>query len=222
MKMDKMKNIVYNCDCMEYMKDIPDNAFDLAIVDPPYGIGQFLHGNKNYKPKKINWNNNIPDKNYFDELKRISVNWIIWGWNYYTEHLGSTKRLLVWDKCTSYKSNFSEIEIAAFSFDSPGRIVKLDRFNNILKERHIHPCQKPVALGKWQLARYAKPGDKILDTHVGSGYMRIACHDMGFDFRGCEKNPGYWQAQENRFKDHLAKGKEIFEVDEYQQLIFKD
>lgn len=217
-----LTNKVYLIDNMEFMRKVPDKFYDLAIVDPPYGIGQFVHDNSKYRYKKIDWNDNIPDKNYFTELKRISNNWIVWGYNYYTEFLGSTKRLIVWDKCISYKSNFSEMEIACFSFNTPGRIVKIDRFNSVLKEgKTRHPCQKPVLLYKWLLKNYAKPGQKIFDSHVGSGSIRIACHDMGFDFEGCELDPDYHKAQEDRYREHVTKGSELFEKDEYQQLIYE-
>ena len=234
MKMDKMKNIVYNCDCMEYMKDIPDNAFDLAIIDTDYGIGQdWLKDSKGRgERRKIAFNttyknDNPPDEKYFNELFRISRNQIIWGWNYFSNLLPPTNHIIIWDKMRNVKKTFrSECEQAWTSIKIPQRIYHI-RWDGCKKGKEtgiqiIHPHQKPILLYKKLLSDYGFPGQIIFDSHVGSGSIRIACHDMGFDFVGCEKDPDYWKVQENRFKDHLAKGKEIFEVDEYQQLIFKD
>lgn len=216
-------------DCLDYMKGCKDNQFDLSITDPPYGIGDFSHSNKRSKhsKKRFSWNDNIPTKEYFEELFRVSKNQIIWGGNYYTKYLAPTNYLIVWDKCMGdpIKTKQSCGEIAWTSIHVNVNIFRYPwaaGFYRKKKEQIIHPCQKPVDLAKWTLKNYAKTGDKILDTHVGSGYMRIACEDMGFYFKGTENDPDYWQAQEDRYRDHLAKGKELFEKEEYQQLIFEE
>jgi site-specific DNA-methyltransferase (adenine-specific) len=197
-----MKNVVHLCDCMEFMKGIPDKYYELCIVDPPYGIGvnHNMGRRKGDKPsdyKKVNWDNEPPTKEYFEELFRISKNQIIWGANYFS--MPPTKCFIVWRKPQiSERVSFSMLEYAWASFDSTskewiGMSNEIDR---------IHPTQKPVALYKWLLKNYAKPGDKIFDSHVGSGSIRIACHDMGFDFEGCEIDKDYWEAQEARYKQH--------------------
>ena len=203
-------NVVYNQDCMEGMKQYADNYFELAIVDPPYGIdaGNMKmgkgSGNDIGKFKKCNWDINIPDKIYFKELIRISINQIIWGGNYYL--LEPTRCFLIWDKM-DYNSDFASAELAWTSFN---KVVKTFRHSRNSKEKRIHPTQKPVALYKWLLQNYAKPEDKILDTHVGSGSSRIACHEMGFDFTGYEIDKDYWQAQEDRFY-HATRQKNLFD-----------
>lgn len=194
-----------NIDCMEYMKTIEDNAFDLAIVDPPYFED---YGKKNYtgndisttgikrQTKKIlHWS--VPDENYFIELFRVSKHQIIWGCNYYAKHIPSVGRI-VWDK-KNEASTFSKCELASHSFG-----VIVDKFtfewNGMLqgdmknKEVRIHPTQKPVKLYEWLLSNYAKEGDKILDTHLGSGSSAIAAHYGGFDFVGCELDKDYYKA----------------------------
>lgn len=222
-------SIVYNMDCMEYMKTVPDKFFDLAIVDPPYGIsvdraslGQGtglapdkntmaklkktrMHGSGKLKDRAINkfdtsWDSEPPKQEYFDELFRVSKNQIIWGGNYF--NLPPTRGIVCWDKDQTFL-NFSQWEMAWTSFDTP---AKLFRFSNRgfacpEKEERIHPTQKPIALYKWLLAKFAKPGDKILDTHVGSGSSRIACDEMGFEFVGCEIDKVYWELQEKRYSE---------------------
>lgn len=208
---------VYNCDCMEFMATVPDKFFELAIVDPPYGIGgDSLHTNraeknhlynnralsgagklKNRALNKMNtkWDN-APNEIYFKELKRISKNQIIWGGNYFD--LFPCRCFVVWDKVQPWE-NFSQIEIAWTSFDSPARIFK---FDNRTGDK-IHPTQKPVALYKWLLRNYAKPGDKIFDSHMGSQSSRIACWDGGFDYWGCELDPDYFRDGCKRFDNHI-------------------
>lgn len=204
------ESIAYNMDCMEYMKALPDKAFDLAVVDPPYGInvGKFNMGagtgarcpkieNRMWTPK--DWDNAPPSEQYFLELSRVSRNQIIWGGNYF--NLPPCKCFLIWDKGEGmYGRSFSECEFAWTSLSDTARIYKrspVDKFR-------FHPTQKPVALYKWILSRYAKPGDKILDTHLGSGSSRIAAFDMGFDFVGCEIDQEYFDKQEERFAIHTA------------------
>ena len=206
---------------MEYMKTVPDKYFELAIVDPPYGIGidgqkECIKGKKSdrkfHKFKK--WDKKIPSQEYFNELFRISQNQVIWGANYFVERLKEGhKGWVVWDK-GQHGLTMSDCELAYSSFDSPTRIFVQNRCF-LLKEGSIHPTQKPVALYKWLLQNYAKPNDKIFDSHVGSGSIRIACHDMGFDFIGCEIDKDYWEAQEKRFKDYLSQPK-LFDTNEVE------
>jgi len=195
-------NIAYNMDCLEAMKEMKDNEFNLAIVDPPYGLGKRTTsggGGKNTQSKKWNnhdWDNEIPNKEYFDELSRVSKNQIIWGANYFKLH--SYRAFIVWEKMTFIPS-MSQVELAYTTFDSPGRLIKI----NSNQTNRIHPTQKPVLLYKWLLTNYAKQGDKILDTHLGSGSSRIACYDLGFDFVGYELDKDYFEAQEKRFQNHI-------------------
>jgi len=225
-----MKNRVFNCDCMDIMKNYKDNQFDLCIVDPPYGIGEAAGKNKsrsnlamakNYKSKE--WDNKIPEKKYFDELRRICKNQIIWGGNYFIDFLNNTSCFIVWDKENGL-TDFADCELAYTSFKSAVRLFKY-RWSGMLqknmknKEKRIHPTQKPVDLYKWFLTNYAKPGQTIFDSHVGSGSIRIACHDLGFDFEGCELDQDYWKVQEDRFKTHIAQG-ELFGSEELQELIY--
>lgn len=230
--MSTMKNIVHNIDNIEFMKDIPDKFYDLAIVDPPYGIGE--DGSKNHTRGKLakskdyksfsGFDKNPPDKKYFQELFRISKFQIIWGANHFIENINRNSSCwIVWDKDNG-KTDFADSELAWTSFDSAVRNFKY-KWQGMLqqnmknKEKRIHPTQKPVALYKWLLQNYAKPGYKIFDSHVGSGSIRIACHDMGFEFEGCELDKDYWQAQEDRYQNHISQG-DLFETDEMQGLIF--
>lgn len=199
-----MQNIAYNMDCMEYMRSLPDKAFDLAVVDPPYGIGinHNMGRRKGDKPseyKKVTWDSKPPEKEYFDELFRVSKNQIVWGANYF--QMPPTKCFIVWRKPQiSEDVSFSMVEYAWASFDQTakewiGMSAEADR---------IHPTQKPVALYSWIFSRYAKQGDKILDTHLGSGSSRISAYDAGLDFVGCEIDPDYFKAQEERYQAHMA------------------
>jgi len=198
-------NVAYNMDCMEAMREMPDKAFELAIVDPPYGIGinHNIGRRKGDKPseyKKVTWDNSPPSAEYFQELRRVSVNQIIWGGNYFTDNLTPSICWLCWDKGFSEDVSFASFELAWTSFD---KAAKRHYLPSAQKDR-IHPTQKPVALYKWLLRNYAKPGDRILDTHLGSGSSRIAAYDMGFDFTGYEIDPDYFKAQEERFARHVA------------------
>jgi site-specific DNA-methyltransferase (adenine-specific) len=204
-------NQLYLMDCMVGMAQMPDKYFELAIVDPPYGIGidgQKEHINKNPKysrkhHEKKNWDLSIPNAEYFRELERVSANQIVWGGNYFVEHLHKgTKGWIVWDK-GQHGLTMSDCELAYSSFGCPTRVVVINRVE-LLKDGTIHPTQKPVALYKWLLTNYAKPGDKILDTHVGSASSLIACHDMGFDYMGFEIDKDYWQAATRRLEQHKA------------------
>ena len=206
---DILGNIkLYNADCMEVMKTFKDKQFDLAIVDPPYGIGAdgtqgfatkktkgFTFDKKEYTKK--NWDSEIPADEYFFELQRVSKNQIIWGGNYF--NLPPTRCVIVWDKCQPWE-NFSQIELAWTSFDSPARIYKYDNRTS----GKIHPCQKPVALYTWLLNNYAKKGDKILDTHVGSASSLIACHRLGFEYIGFELDTDYYNQALERLEAEKA------------------
>nr|DAN38627.1 MAG TPA: adenine specific DNA methyltransferase [Caudoviricetes sp.]DAX99550.1 MAG TPA: adenine specific DNA methyltransferase [Caudoviricetes sp.] len=190
---------VYNMDCMEYMKSIPDKFFDLAIVDPPYGLPKdSSNGRGKLKNRKFNKGHIIdwdiaPSKEYFNELFRVSKNQIIWGGNYFD--LPPTRCFVCWDKVQPWE-NFSQVEFAWTSFDYP---AKLFRFDNRTGDK-IHPTQKPVELYAYLLKTFAKKGDRILDTHLGSGSSRIATYKLGFDFYGCEIDKDYLDSMEERFK----------------------
>jgi len=200
-----MTSRVENIDCMIGMAQYPDKYFDLAIVDPPYGLGKKLAHAGNGKNaqskftndfKAKNWDNEIPGNEYFEELKRISKNQIIWGGNYFS--LPPTRCFICWDKMV-YIPSMSRIEQAWTSFD---KLPQLVQYNNNDSNR-IHLTQKPVKLYEWILKNYANEGDKILDTHLGSGSSRIAAYDGGFDFTGFELDKDYFEAQEKRFNNHI-------------------
>ena len=205
---------ILNMDCMEYMRSLPDNAFDLAIVDPPYGIGE--SGGKDSRNrvksptyKKKNWDDFAPSQEYFIELQRVSKNQIIWGANHFASHIvnPSSSCWIVWDKLNS--GDFADCELAYTSFKTAVRkfsfawngMIQGDMKN---KEVRIHPTQKPVKLYEWLLANYAKEGDRILDTHLGSGSSAIAAHYGGFEFVGTELDPDYYEAAKSRFKRETA------------------
>lgn len=217
---------VYNEDCMDYMRNIPDKFFDLAIVDPPYGIGEdWKKRNNGYKFKDTSYKNSpIKDASYFDELKRISKDQIIWGYNYYTQYLGNTNYLIVWDKMSNNNDVFkySKCEIAYVSKKIPCNLVSIPwdgyRMGHETGKRKIHPHQKPLSLYSWILKNYANPGDKIYDSHLGSGSSRIAAYKMGFDFYATEIDKEYFNAQDKRFKEEclgeiiLPSGKKIIQT----------
>lgn len=194
---------VFNMDCMEYMRTLPDKAFELAIVDPPYGINITNSGRlKKYNSANATWDKETPSKEYFDELFRVAEKQIIWGGNYF--ELPPTKCFLIWDKCQPEDVSFASCEFAWTNLDGVAKTFYLSPLHT--KEVRIHTTQNPVALYTWLLQKYAKPGDKILDTHLGSGSSRIAAYDLGFDFVGCEIDPDYFKAQEERFEKHTAQG----------------
>ncbi len=205
---------------MELMARYPDNYFDLAIVDPPYGIGE--DGAKNhsrgkaarptlYTPKY--WDTTTASKKYFKQLKRISKNQIVWGANHFIENLMATNSScwIVWDKQNG-DNDFADCELAWTSFNTSVRKFEFrwaGMFQGDMKnkETRIHPTQKPVALYKWLLDKYAKPTDKILDTHLGSGSIAIACHDYGFDLTACELDKEYFDKAMQRINNHTAQTK---------------
>jgi site-specific DNA-methyltransferase (adenine-specific) len=194
---------VTNEDCMELMSRYPDKYFELAIVDPPYGLGESVVNSggrfKRYYNNNGNWDNKTPNEIYFNELFRVSKNQIIWGGNYF--HLPPTKCFLIWDKLQPEAVSFSMAEYAWTSFNKTAKIYKK---RTIGQEQRFHPTQKPVKLYEWILKNYASEGDKILDTHLGSGSSRIAADKMGFDFYACELDRDYFEAQEKRFKEYKS------------------
>ena len=193
--------IAYNIDCMEYMATLPDKAFELAIVDPPYGIGITESGRlKKYNANKTKWDDLTPTDEYFKELFRVSANQIIWGGNYFD--LPPTRGFIIWDKKQPEDVTFASCEYAWSSFNTSAKTFYYSALKQV--DKRIHPTQKPVALYEWLLIHYAKPGDKILDTHLGSGSSRIAAYDLGFDFVGCEIDKDYFDAQEERYQAHIA------------------
>jgi site-specific DNA-methyltransferase (adenine-specific) len=203
-----------NIDCMEYMKTLPDKVFDLAIVDPPYGIGEdgstnhtrgLLAKSKDYKPFAGN-DTDSPPKEYWDELFRISKNQIVWGANHFISKIPfDSSCWIVWDKDNG-DTDFADCELAWTSFKSAVRRYRF-RWQGMLqenmknKEDRIHPTQKPVQLYKWLLLTYGKTGDRVLDTHLGSGSSAIAAHQLNFDFLGLEKDSHYYEAAQKRFKE---------------------
>lgn len=214
---------VENIDCMEAMKGFEDKFFDLAIVDPPYGSKDAI-GIKNGKAHSAKrtlyklFDNNCPEQEYFNELGRISKHQIVWGGNFF----GIEGGYICWNKNGTV---FGEAELAYCSMINSVRVFEYT-WNGMLqqnmsnKEQRIHPTQKPIALYQWLLKNYAKPGDKILDTHLGSGSSRIAAYKMGFDFWGYEIDKDYFEAQEKRFKQAITEP--LFDnVKPEQQTIFK-
>lgn len=194
---------ITNEDNMLLMARYPDNYFDLAIVDPPYGIG--ISSNPvRQQHKKKNWDNKIPLEKYFNELKRVSKNYIIWGGNYFIDYLNNSQGFIIWDK--KQPENFS-LAMAEFAYSSIQSPAKIFRYSVLTEQGKIHPTQKPVALYKWILDKYAKEGDKILDTHLGSGSIAIACHDYGFELTACELDKEYYDKAIQRIKNHVSQQK---------------
>lgn len=202
---------IYNMDCLEAMSKMEDNAYDLAIVDPPYGIDMgnkinSITGGVKHTPKE--WDKYTPCNKYWDELLRISKNSIVWGGNYFMSKIKKDNACwIVWDK-NNGKSLFADAELAFTTFNSPVRISKVHWCGSAAKwetgQNKIHPTQKPVKLYEWLLMNYAKAGDKILDTHLGSGSSAIAAHNLGYDFTGYELDEEYFKATKKRLDNHTA------------------
>lgn len=218
----------YLIDNLEYMRTVPDKFFELAVVDPPYGIGmpkqsnlKGFNGRKSLEDRlqknrlnqgsgklinrklntsKIDWDSEIPTEEYFKELFRISQNQIIWGGNYFP--LPPSRCYICWDKVQPWE-NFSQIELAWTSFDSPAQLFKYDNRTG----DKIHPTQKPISLYKWTFSKYAKIGYKLFDSNLGSQSSRIAAYEMGFDFYGCELDEEYFNAGNKRFENFKAQQK---------------
>lgn len=233
------KITITNEDNMDLMARYPDNHFDLAIVDPPYGIGEDgsrnktrskLAKSKNYKPYEGN-DKEPPSFEFFQELQRISKNQIIWGANHFISRIPNDSSCwIVWDKVNG-DNDFADCELAFTSFKSSVRQIRFMwhgfmqgsdysgamQGNKKLNEQRIHPNQKPVSLYKWLLDKYAKPGDKVLDTHLGSGSLAIACHDLGFELTACELDTEYYNDSIERIKNHIAFNQSLFSPDELRQ-----
>ena len=204
---------VKNMDCMEYMQQFPDKYFELAIVDPPYGININMNAGrkKDTKSKKrINkkWDNESPKEDFFIELFRVSQNQIIWGGNYMTNFLPIKMGWIFWDKCVAAGCSFSDGELAWTSFDKALKkcVIPYSGFIGMEGEK-FHPTTKPTKLYRWLLQNYAKPNDKILDTHLGSGSSRIAADMEGFDFYACELDKDYFDASCKRFDEYKLQQK---------------
>lgn len=205
--MEKLGNItLINDDCMNVLCKLPDKCFDLAIADPPYGIkinesiGK-RRGMKHSKYKKAYWDNETPSIEYFNELFRISKNQIIWGANFFISKMPyDSSCWIIWDKIFSEKVTFSQFEMAWTSFKTTCK--KFEKSPTANDKFKFHPTQKPVDLYKWLLKNYAKPGDKILDTHLGSGSICIACDEMGFEMTGIELDSEYYEGAKKRLKTH--------------------
>lgn len=197
------KATLHNMDCMELLKATPDKFYDLAIVDPPYGLGESVVNSggrfKRYHNKNGNWDNEIPKDGFFAELNRVSKNQIIWGGNYFP--LTTNKCFIVWDKQQPEGVSFAMAEYAWASFDS---VAKIFRYRTQGQEDRFHPTQKPVKLYEWLLSNYAKEGDKILDTHLGSGSHAIACNNLGFELTACELDKDYFEASVKRIRQATA------------------
>ena len=205
-------------DCMDYMKECADKSFDLAIVDPPYGIKQ--DGRNNHTRSKLaksrnyqnssRYDDNSPPFYYFDEIKRVSVNRIIWGGNHFGL-MDASSCWIVWDKLNG-KNDFADCELAYTSFNTAVRkfafqwqgMIQGYSGNKSLNEIRVHPNQKPIQLYKWILENYAEPGQRILDTHLGSGSSAIAAHYFGVDFVGIEIDEDYYKAALERFNNETA------------------
>ena len=201
-------------DCMDLMRETPDKFYDLAIVDPPYGIGVGDNkagmgrrkGDARASYKMGYWDSAAPDAEYFTEIRRVSQNQIVWGANHFIEMLPiNSPCWLIWDKLFSNEVSFADAELAWTSFKSTAKKFQC----HPLQGDRIHPTQKPVALYRWLLANYAKPGDRILDTHLGSGSIAIACHYAGHHLTACELDPDYFAAACKRIERETAQAELI-------------
>lgn len=207
-----LQNIdLQNIDCMKYMADCPNNYFDLAIVDPPYGldlanmnmgIGKSKKASKikNRKWKPKDWDKEVPTAEYFSELMRVSKNQIIWGGNYFP--LPPCKNYIIWDKEIPEGLSFADCEMAWTSFDKAPKMFRYSAYLD--KESKFHPTQKPIKLYEWILHKYANYGDKILDTHLGSGNIAVACYYKGFDLVGCEIDKDYYDKAIKNVRERTA------------------
>lgn len=220
--MEIIKNEIMLGDCMDLLKELPDKSIDICLSDPPYGInysakagkqsgeqyGKALAKKNNYQVS--DWDKSIPDKEYFDEIKRVSKNIILWGGNYFSSYLENSSGWIFWDK-NNGANDFSDGELAYTSFKIGLRKIKIT-WNGMLqenmkeKEKRFHECQKPVALYRWILQKYAKPGQLILDTHSGSGSLACACHLEKFDFIAIEKDPHYHALSVKRLEELRSQG----------------
>jgi site-specific DNA-methyltransferase (adenine-specific) len=208
-----LKSDVHLIDCVEFMRGLPDKAYSLALVDPPYGInGSAEIGLGDTKSGRVNrpskwgqkdWDKERPTKNYFEELKRISKNQIIFGGNYFADLLSPSRCWIVWDKMQ--RVNQADAELAWTSFNNSVRVYQYhcSQLQGFQNPHRFHPTEKPIALYRWLLRNYAKPNDTIFDSHMGSQSSRIACHMEGFDFTGCELDPEYFEQGNERYNTFL-------------------
>ena len=200
---------LYNEDCLPAMRKMADNQYSLAIVDPNYGInaeqGTNRASRKQFATKEYGWDDAPPSQEYFNELLRVSKNQIIWGGNYFLNYLGNTRSFIIWDKLNPDRC-FADCEFAWNSIDGVARIFKPKRTQELNRDDggKIHPTQKPVALYKWLLKNYAKPGNNILDTHFGSLSIGIACWDASYDLDAFEIDRDYFEAGKKRLENHKA------------------
>jgi len=211
-------NVILHGDCMDLMKHFNDKEIPLCITDPPYGIGDFNQSASRNFHKKIEWNNEIPTEEYFNELYRISKNRIIWGANYYGKYIIETGRI-IHDKVANTGQQLKELSDADIASHSFGVNIKIFRYGwrgnvqgntinwkNTGEDARCHPCQKPIALYRWLLQNYAKPGDKIIDTHSGSGSLACACHLEKFEFLAIEKDEDYYKSSCERLETLRSQG----------------
>lgn len=190
---------LYNRDCMEALKEFKDNEFDLAIVDPPFGVK--LNVGRNNQDLSKDWDDSIPPKEYFEELFRVSKNYIIWGGNYFSHLIPASRCFIYWDKPNiEHLPTMADGELALTSFDSNAKKYRVS--SALHNAKKIHPTQKPVQLYEWLLMNYAKDGDKILDTHLGSGSIAIACHNLNFELKAYELDTEYFNAANKRLELH--------------------
>jgi len=199
--MYRSKIELHNVDCLPFMKQCEDKQFDLAIVDPPYGLERFKKGGSHvnkYGTEKQEWNNIKPSNEYFDELFRISKYQIIWGSNNF--ELPTSEYFIIWQKGNALDFSFAMVEQAWTNVKKPAKLFKHLHVQNT--DKRIHPTQKPVKLYEWLLDTYAKPNYKILDTHLGSGSIAIACDKMGFDLVGLEIDEKYFKEANERLKPY--------------------
>lgn len=209
------KSNTFNTDCMEFMRNIPDKYYDLAVVDPPYGLDNFkinhtrskLCTSTDYEKKE--WDKSAPDKSYFDELLRVSKNQVIFGANHFISKIPyDSSCWIVWDKMNG-SNDFADCELAWTSFNKAVRIFRfrwsgfLQGYTGTFHENRIHPCQKPIALYRFIFEKFAQSGWSILDTHLGSGSSRIAAYLCGIDFTGIEKDEDYFKDEESRFENFI-------------------
>lgn len=196
---------LHHIDCMDFMRDVPDGYYELALVDPPFPINTNGGGKMRTLMRRKDWDNSIPDMNYFNELKRVSKNQIICGGNFFTNYLEPNNKWIIWHKNhAGDKTNFSEAEMFYSTCKGNVRVYKQSILGQSLD---WHACPKPINLYKWLLKNYAKKGDKILDTHGGSMSIAIACHDYGFDLDLCELDKEYFDKGVQRVKNHVAQQK---------------
>ena len=207
-----MKSEVHNCDCIEFMKTLPDKCFDICIADPPYGVS-YARGKNGWgvcdnRPnlEDVKWDKEIPRKEFFDELLRVSDKVIIWGGNYFTHLLPVSKCWIVWDKCngTTNKSVFADAELAWTNMTKVVKMFHLRQMGFISDTKdgkRIHPTQKPTELYEWLIKNYANGSDTVFDPMMGSQSSRIAAHKLGFDYVGCELDKEYFDKGNERFKE---------------------